>query len=141
MKSSGKKREFATGAVRDSAEGKARMELIPWELMMRVADWYALGAEKYGDNNWRRGQPQSACFGCALRHLIKWSLGWKDEDHLAAVIWNVLSLMNVETYYLDNPAVADMEGWFVDGKPTGKGSYENERYHNEKKAKEGESNA
>lgn len=41
----------------------------------------------------------------------------KDEDHLAAIVWNALSLMNSETYYADDPQVCDITNWFKDGKP------------------------
>lgn len=138
MKDSGSKRVFATGAVRDSAEGKPRMELLPLDLLMkRLSPWYAEGAKKYKDNNWRKGQPQSAVLGSLLRHLTKWQMGMTDEDHLAAVVWNALSLLNADEYYKDNPAVCDIIGWFDEnGKPTGKGSYENEQYHLQKEKEE-----
>jgi hypothetical protein len=127
MKSSGEIREFASGAVRDSATGKARMELLPYEFLMRVADWYGAGADKYGDNNWRKGQPQSAVVGSLSRHLAKYVMGMRDEDHLAAIVWNAFSLMNAEEYYGDNRDVCDMLDWFEDGRPTGRGSQENEK--------------
>lgn len=126
MKSSGKTRAFVSGSIRDSAEGKPRMELLPFDLLERVAVWYALGAEKYGDNNWRKGQQQSAVLGSLLRHISKYMRGMTDEDHLAAIVWNALCLMNVETYHKDNPAIADLTDWFVDNKPTGKGAFKND---------------
>lgn len=103
IKSSGQTRTFSTGAVRDSAEGKPRMELLPQDLLMRVATWYGLGATKYGDDNWKNGQPQKACAGSLLRHLAKYMLGYRDEDHLSAVVFNALSMMNVDMYFKDNP--------------------------------------
>lgn len=121
MKSSGQVKQFSTGSVRDSSEGKPRMELLPYDLLERVAIWYGLGAEKYGDNNWRKGQPKSHVLGSLLRHMSKYMRGQTDEDHLAAVIWNALCLMNVDTYYSDNPAINDTV-WFTDGKPNGNGS-------------------
>lgn len=123
MNSSGEKREFPSGACRDSATDKARMELLPLDLLERVARWYGLGADKYGDNNWRKGQPQSAVLGSLLRHLTKWMMGDKTEDHLSAIVWNSLCLMNTDEYYLDNEMIADCDDWFVNSKPTGNGSY------------------
>lgn len=102
IKSTGTKRVFSTGSQRDSANGKPRMELLPDDLLSRVAIWYGLGAEKYGDNNWRLGQPQAACLGSLKRHLTKWENGDTDEDHLSAIIFNALSIMNVEMYHSDN---------------------------------------
>lgn len=123
MKDSGRTREFSTGSKRDNADGKPRMELLPYDLLERVAEWYTLGAVKYGDNNWRKGQPTSAVIGSMQRHLSKYIKGMTDEDHLAAIVWNGLALMNVDEYYKDNPKINDIGDWFEDEKPTGRGSY------------------
>lgn len=112
MKSSGKIRQFSSGAVRDAADGKPRMELLPYDLLMRTSIWYGVGAEKYGDNNWRLGQPQSAVIGSLMRHLTKYMNGERDEDHLAAVVWNALSLMNSDEYYSDDPLICDISHYF-----------------------------
>ena len=109
MNSSGKARTFDTGALRDNADGKPKMELLPLDLLMRVAEWYTLGAEKYGNHNWRKGQPQSECMGSLLRHLTKYAMGMKDEDHLSAVIFNALSMMNVDEKFSDNEYLYDLK--------------------------------
>ena len=119
MNTSGKIRTFPTGSTRDSAEGKPPMELLPLDLLIRVAILYGKGAEIYGSHNWRKGQTQSAVLGSLMRHLTAYIMGKKDEDHLAAVIWNALSLMNVDEYHSDNKEVADLQTWWADGKPTG----------------------
>jgi hypothetical protein len=123
MKSSGKQTQFITGSKRDDATGKPRMELLPFDLLERVAHWYTLGAEKYGDNNWRLGQPKSHVLGSLIRHLSKYIKGDTDEDHLSAVIWNALSLMNVDEYHKDDSKINDTE-WFTNGKPNGRGRHE-----------------
>jgi hypothetical protein len=110
LKSNGAPREFSTGAIRDTQEGKSPMELLPLDLLERVAFHYGLGAEKYGTDNWRKGQPQSVVVGSIMRHLTKYRQGETDEDHLAAIIWNALSLLNVDEYMSDNPAVFDEFG-------------------------------
>lgn len=120
LKSSGKKEEFSTGSCRDSAEGKPPMQLLPFELLERVADWYGLGAKKYGDNDWRKGQKQSHVLGSLLRHLSKYIRGEQDEDHLSAVIWNALCLMNADVYLSENKEICDIKEWWQNGKPTGK---------------------
>lgn len=56
MKDSGKRREFPTGSVRDSIEGKPRPELISPIAEERLALHCAKGAEKYSDRNWEKGQ-------------------------------------------------------------------------------------
>lgn len=108
MKSSGSKRVFSSGSCRDSDEGKPKMELLPLDILMRVSQWYTLGSVKYGDNNWRKGQPQSVCVGSLLRHLTKYCMGMRDEDHLSAVVFNALSLMNVDMYFQDNKELYDI---------------------------------
>lgn len=107
IKDSGKKTEFSTGAVRDDASSKPPMDLIPWDLLTRVAYWYGAGAEKYGKNNWRLGQKKSHVFASMMRHAIKYWNGETDEDHLSAVIWNAFSLMNVDTYFSSNKDLND----------------------------------
>lgn len=121
IKTSGNLTEFSSGAVRDSAVGKARMELLPMDLLKRVAVWYGLGAEKYGDNNWRKGQAKSHVMGSLMRHLTAYQMGKTDEDHLSAVIWNALCLMNTDEYLSENKEINNTE-WFTDGIPNGKGA-------------------
>ena len=108
MNDSGQKRVFPTGAMRDSADDKPMMELLPLDILMRVSEWYTLGAKKYGDNNWRKGQPISACVGSLLRHLTKYLMGHTDEDHLSAIVFNALSMMNVDMYHRDDERVNDL---------------------------------
>lgn len=100
--------QFSTGAVRDNDDDKAKMDLLPWDLMFRLAKWYELGAKKYGRNNWRLGQKKSHTFSSLIRHVIKYKLGQTDEDHLAAVIWNAFSLMNVDEYLSENEDLNDL---------------------------------
>ena len=92
-KDSGKREAFETGSVRDTQEGKPRWDLVPWETFERVVGLYTRGAEKYGDDNWRKGQPMKRTLASLFRHLFQWIKGDKDEDHGAAVVWNMLSLM------------------------------------------------
>ncbi len=92
-----KNRQFDTGAQRDTAEGKLRMSLVPQQELRRVMKRYLDGAEKYGENNWMKGMPLSVYYDCAHRHLEEWWRGnWDDEDHAAAVVWNMLCAMYTE---------------------------------------------
>lgn len=92
-KDSGQRQEFDSGMVRDTQDGKPRYDLIPVQPLERLAMLYMRGAEKYDDNNWQKGQPFSRTYASLLRHIYAWRQGDKDEDHLAAVIWNAMSLM------------------------------------------------
>lgn len=119
------KRVFPGGSVRDELGDKPMLELVPYDLFLnRIGKLYTKGAKHYGCNNWRKGQPISTTIGSLQRHLTKYMMGMTDEDHLAAVVFNALSLLNADEYYKDNPLINDINGWFIDGKPTGKGNYE-----------------
>jgi hypothetical protein len=90
-------RQFKSGAQRDAGTGKLRMSLIPPAELKRVMQRYLDGAEKYGENNWMLGMPVSVYYDCAHRHLDAWWNGEDDEDHAAAVVWNMLCAMWTET--------------------------------------------
>lgn len=95
-KDSGERQVFASGMVRDTQSGKPRFDLIPAEGLRRLADLYARGAEKYDDDNWKKGQPYSRAYASLFRHLIQWREGDRTEDHMAAVAWNAFALMYYE---------------------------------------------
>lgn len=96
MKDSGQREEFSTGAVRDSREGKGRYDLIPVIALKRVAAVYEKGASKYSARNWETGINQSRCYDSALRHLMQYAEGLRDEDHLAQAAFNVLAMIFTE---------------------------------------------
>lgn len=93
VKDSGQRTDFATGAMRDLSEGKGRYDLLPFIAVERLAKHYENGARKYKDRNWEQGIPLRSYLDSALRHLSKWAQGSDDEDHLAAVLWNVAGLI------------------------------------------------
>lgn len=90
VKDSGERAEFDTGAVRDTAAGKGRFDLIPWNTIWALAKLYEAGCQKYGDRNWEKGIPLSCFFDSGMRHSIEEFLGYTDEDHLVAAIWNLV---------------------------------------------------
>ena len=96
LKDSGQRRQFKTGAVRDRAVGKGRFDLMSTQMNFRLARHYEAGAIKYSDRNWEKGMEFSVYVDAAKRHLEKYIAGWNDEDHLAAVIWNIAALMFME---------------------------------------------
>lgn len=99
-KDSGKRSEYTSGMVRDTDEGKARFDLlfpedVPYnkQMLTRFADLMARGAAKYAERNWEKGNSQAEidrAKSSALRHLIQWMTGEDDEDHAAAVMFNIL---------------------------------------------------
>lgn len=93
---SGHRDQFDTGYQRDTQQGKPRYDLIPMLSLKRVADLYARGAEKYGIDNWTLGSPFRRTYASLFRHLASWSLGDRSEDHLAAIVFNALTLIYYE---------------------------------------------
>lgn len=96
VKDSGKRQSFDTGAVRDIQEGKGRYDLLSPIFMKRLAQHTENGAKKYGDRNWEKGIPVSRYLDSAIRHLFAYIEGNRDEDHLAAVAWNVQGAIHTE---------------------------------------------
>lgn len=99
-KDSGVRAEYDSGMVRDTDSGKGRFELllplgVPYEaqFLTRVAQLMARGAEKYDTRNWEKaaGDEELERFkSSAIRHLMQWAAGETDEDHAAAVVFNLL---------------------------------------------------
>ena len=96
VKDSGLREDFVTGARRDTQEGKGRFDLLPVHAITRLAKHFQNGSLKYGDHNWRKGIPLSRYMDSMLRHAFKFSGGAKDEDHLAAIIWNACCLLETQ---------------------------------------------
>ena len=82
-----------------------RYDLIPLELLNRIALIYAEGAQRYGDRTWIKGQPFSVPLNHIFEHLRRYQQGDRGEDHLAKVAWGVLSLMYYETHH------PEMDDW------------------------------
>ncbi|GHT37008.1 hypothetical protein FACS189427_09430 [Planctomycetales bacterium] len=94
MADSGKREQFSTGAVRDTADGKSRPDLISPFAMERLGEWLRLGAEKYAERNWEQGIPISRSIASLYRHLLKFQQGRQDEDHIAAVMCNAMMIIH-----------------------------------------------
>ncbi len=100
-KDSGERATFASGMVRDTNKGKARFDLLLAEgisygnqFLTRVAELFARGAEKYTDRNWEQAnstEELGRMKESAFRHFIQWMSGEDDEDHAAAVVFNLLA--------------------------------------------------
>src|ERR1700756_3802837 len=100
-KDSGYRAAYESGMVRDTEEGKPNFSLImperlPYEdqLLTRWAALMTRGAVKYGDRNWEKGNSQAEldrARSSAFRHFVQWLAGEGDEDHAAAVLFNIQS--------------------------------------------------
>jgi hypothetical protein len=62
--------ELKGGTKKD--EGKARWDLLPWEVNAAVARILTAGAKKYSDRNWEKGIAYGRVFGAVMRHLYDW---------------------------------------------------------------------
>lgn len=119
IKDSGYRREFESGAHRDAGEGKGFFHLLPYQGLLEVAQVFEGGAKKYTSNNWRLGMPLSVYVNSGLRHLLKASQGWDDENHMAMAAWNALCF--IETRHMINQGslpseLDDIDNWLtVDG--------------------------
>ena len=99
-KDSGEKAVHSDGVQRDTQAGKTKFTLmfprgVPMkdQLIVRIAELYTRGGEKYGDRNW-----ENSCAPDTLDHHLE--ALWRhfmsfffeenqEEDHAAAVIWNI----------------------------------------------------
>lgn len=98
-KDSGKRVDFKSGMRRDVDDGKPRYDLIPLPMLKRLADLYARGAVKYGDENWTLANSEEELKrfkASAFRHFIQWQSGEVDEDHAIAVVWNVFAYETIK---------------------------------------------
>ena len=98
-KDSGERVDFPSGMRRDIQTGKPRYDLIPLKPLKRLAELYARGAEKYGDENWTLANSEEELKRfkqSGLRHMYQWLEGDKSEDHAIATVWNIFAYLYIE---------------------------------------------
>lgn len=99
--------KYDNGAVRQSAEGKGTYKYIPTVGLKRLSHRYQYGEMKYGaTDNFKKGLSTLDCCDSLMRHVVAYLDGDNREDHLAAVIWNALTIMEME---VKHPEVCDVE--------------------------------
>ncbi|MDE1813916.1 MAG: hypothetical protein KGH87_09120 [Thaumarchaeota archaeon] len=98
IKDSGERKEFASGMVRDTGNGKVRYNrVLSGPMFKRWAEHLHKGAVKYPDvapgvANWTLASGEEELQRAkesALGHMIDWLDGKTDEDHAAAVFFNI----------------------------------------------------
>jgi len=62
---------------KDDAQ-KARMDLVPPEIIEAVAWVLTFGAGKYGQRNWERGMNWGRPYAALMRHMLAW---WSGEEN------------------------------------------------------------
>lgn len=90
---SGQRETYASGMVRDTTEGKTNWSLVAdGPMLERWAKHLTLGAEKYRVRNWMLSagdEELDRARESAFRHFMQWWNGEQDEDHAAAVFFNI----------------------------------------------------
>ena len=102
-------RQFDTGSQRDDDTNKPLPSHLDAYVRLRYGYLLRQGANHYEKGNWRKGQPKEAALESLHRHLAKFEINYyngveQDEDHLSAIIFNVMLIMKNE----------EKEGIFVD---------------------------
>lgn len=93
VKDSGERQRFESGMQRDTTKGKINYTLaVDGPMFKRYAEHLTKGAQKYEARNWMKaaGAAEHARFKeSAFRHFMQWYLDERDEDHAAAVWFNI----------------------------------------------------
>lgn len=93
VKDSGERQEFSSGMRRDTAENKPRFDLVyDGPMLRRYAEHLRKGALKYDARNWMKAnspEEMERFRQSAAHHFAQWMEGCVDEDHAAAVIFNL----------------------------------------------------
>ena len=93
LKDSGERQQFESGMQRDTSKEKPRFDLVfDGPMFTRFAEHLRKGAIKYSPRNWMKaeGPEEMERFReSAARHFAQWMRGDTDEDHAAAVFFNI----------------------------------------------------
>lgn len=103
--------EFRVTSSTGGQKGRklARHDLIPPEALTELAKHYGRGAEKYDDNNWRKGYDWSLAYAAMQRHANAF---WAGEDideetgtpHVICVAFHAFTLF---TFMTEQPQFDD----------------------------------
>jgi hypothetical protein len=78
-------------------DGKIRWDLVPWDVIEKIAEVYTFGAQKYGPNKWI-GVEENRYFAALMRHLVARERGeLLDPEsglfHSTHATWNCMTLL------------------------------------------------
>ena len=118
IKDSGERKEFESGMVRDTGRDKPRyFRCLAGPMLQRWAEHLHKGQKKYSDvsigvSNWTlaKGEEELQRFKeSALDHMIDWLNGKVDEDHGAAVFFNINGAEYVKEVMRDGTSIENDE--------------------------------
>jgi hypothetical protein len=66
------------------------------KMLKDLAINYEKGAEKYGENNWRKGIPLNSFEDSGFRHFCQWLNDETDEPHHISAIWNFMCWLEID---------------------------------------------
>lgn len=99
-KDGGLRDTYESGMMREPQIGRIRWTLaFDGPLLKRYAELMTRGAEKYEDRNWMKASSREELDrfrDSAARHFMQWLAGERDEDHAAAVVFNINAAEYVE---------------------------------------------
>ena len=77
------------------------------DMILETSKHFEEGAKKYGEDNWKKGIPESSYIDSAVRHYLKWLRGDDDERHDRAFVWNIMCLIWTHEHITDKQSVTD----------------------------------
>lgn len=86
-----------TSGIKHDKE-KPRLDLLPYDALLRIGDVLTYGAAKYAPRNWESGMDWGRLSAAAQRHIASWQCGQDDDEesglpHLAHAVCCLLFLL------------------------------------------------
>lgn len=109
IKDSGQRAEFEGGGHRDTEDDKVDYTLaFDGPMFERYARHMTSGAKKYEARNWMKFTDQAAMDRARrslARHFMQYQRGDLDEDHAAAIIFNLNVIERIEDLLTNAPTI------------------------------------
>ena len=82
-------------------KGKARWDLLPWDLVEQTVDVLTFGADKYAPEAWRQETKSDDYFAALMRHIVAYRKGEvidpeSGKTHLAHAMCNLIFIHELE---------------------------------------------
>lgn len=82
-------------------KGKAKWDLLPWDLVEQTVDVLTFGADKYAPEAWRQETKSDDYFAALMRHIVAYRKGEvidpeSGKTHLAHAMCNLIFIHELE---------------------------------------------